>query len=115
MFYRKCSDYFSLTIVSQPSKCLTFMTFGEGCSAITNECNHLSKARDFPSRLILQGMKEDNVGQLGDHGAPLCEQQYRHGSCYISLFKLKSFDQFNTPQTVSIFRHLLSCGTMDSV
>ena len=30
----------------------------------------------------------------------------------ISLFKFKSFDQFNTPQTASNFRHLLSCGTM---
>ena len=29
------------------------------------------------------------------------------------MFKLKSFDQFNTPQTASNFRHLLSCGTID--
>ena len=36
----------------------------------------------------------------------------RMGSCYISLFKFKSFDQFNTPQTASNFRHLLSCGTI---
>ena len=43
-------------------------------------------------------MKEDNqVIQLGDYDAPFCEQQYTHGSCYISLFKFKSFDQFNTP------------------
>ena len=33
-------------------------------------------------------------------------------SCYISFFKLKSFDQFNTPQTASNFIHLLSCGTI---
>ena len=57
-------------------------------------------------------MKGDNMSQLGDHDAPFCEQQYRHGSCYISLFKFKSFDQFNTPQTASNFRHLLSCGTI---
>ena len=62
--------------------------------------------------LILQKIKEDNISQLGDYGAPFCEQQYTHGSCYISLFKFKSFDQFNTPQTASNFRYLLSCGTI---
>ena len=60
-------------------------------------------------------MKEDNISQLGDYGAPFCEQEYTHGSCYISLFKFKSFDQFNTPQTASNFRHLLSCGTIESI
>ena len=58
-------------------------------------------------------MKEDNISQLGDYDAPFCEQQYTHGSCYISLFKFKSFDQFSTPpKTASNFRHLLSCGTI---
>ena len=58
-------------------------------------------------------MKEDNISQLGDYDdSPFCEQQYTHGSCYISLFKFKSFDQLNTPQTASNFRHLLSCGTI---
>ena len=57
-------------------------------------------------------MKEDNVSQLGDYDAPFCEQQYTHGSCDISLFKFRSFDQFNTPQTASNLRHLLSCGTI---
>ena len=47
-------------------------------------------------------MKKDNISQLGDYDAPFCEQQYRHGSCYISLFKFKSFDQFDAPQTASI-------------
>ena len=56
-------------------------------------------------------MKEDDNSQLGDYDAPLCEQ-YTHGSCNISLFKFKSFDQFNTPQNASNFRHLLSCGTI---
>ena len=56
-------------------------------------------------------MKEDNVSQLGDYDAPFCERQYTHGSRYISL-KFKSFDQFNTPQTASNFRHLLSCRTI---
>ena len=44
-------------------------------------------------------MKEDNISQLGGYDAPFCEQQYTHGSCYISLFKFKSFDQSNTSQT----------------
>ena len=55
--------------------------------------------------------KEDNISQLSDYGAPSCEQQYTHGSCYISLLKLKSFDQL-IPQSASNFRHLLSCGTI---
>ena len=42
-------------------------------------------------------MKEDNISQLGDYDVPLSEQQYTHGSCYISLSKFKSFDQFITP------------------
>ena len=43
-------------------------------------------------------MKEDNLSQLGDYDAPFCEQRYLHGSCYIFLFKLKSFDWFNPPK-----------------
>ena len=43
-------------------------------------------------------MKENNISQLSDYDAPFCEQQYTHGPCYISLFKLKSFDQFNPPK-----------------
>ena len=38
-------------------------------------------------------MEEDNISQLGDYEVPFCEQQYMHGSCYISLFKFKSLDQ----------------------
>ena len=56
-------------------------------------------------------MKEDNVSQLGNYESPFCEQQYTHGSFHL-LFKFKSFDQFDTPQTASNFRHLLSCGTI---
>ena len=47
-------------------------------------------------------VKEDNISQLGGYDAPFCEQQYSHGSCYISLFKFKSFDQFNTPKLPQI-------------
>ena len=38
-------------------------------------------------------MKEDNISQLGDYDATFCEQQYTHGTCYISLFEFNSFDQ----------------------
>ena len=55
------------------------------------------------------------IGLLGDHDAPFCEQQYMHESCHISLFKFKSFDQFNTPKTASNFRPPLSCGTIASL
>ena len=60
-------------------------------------------------------MKEDNVRQSGDYDAPFYEEQYTHGSCYITLFKFKSFDQLIPLQTASNFRHLLSCGTIVSV
>ena len=51
-------------------------------------------------------MKEDNISQLVDYDAPFFEQQYTHGSCYISLFKFKSSEQFNTtklPQILDIY------------
>ena len=38
-------------------------------------------------------MEEDNISQRGDNEVLFCEQQYTHGSCYVSLFKFKSFDQ----------------------
>ena len=41
--------------------------------------------------------------------------QYTHGSCCISLFEFKSFDQFNPPRTASSFRYSLSCGTIIGV
>ena len=46
--------------------------------------------------------EKDNISQLGNDDAPFCEQQYMHGSCYISLFKFKSFDQLIPPLTASI-------------
>ena len=48
-------------------------------------------------------MKEDNISQLGDYDGQFCEQQYSHGSCHISLFKFKSFDELNTPQMLDIY------------
>ena len=47
-------------------------------------------------------MIEDNISQLGDYDGPFCEQQYSHGSCYISLFNFKSFHEFNTPRLPQI-------------
>ena len=47
-------------------------------------------------------MKWDNISQLDDYDAPFCEQQYTNGSCYISLFEFKSFDQFNPPKLPQI-------------
>ena len=85
-------------IVSQLSKCLKFMTFREGCFVIRNWMQVLKwSSWDFLSLLILQKIKENNISQLGDYDAPFCEQQYTHGSCYMSLFKLKSFDQLIPP------------------
>ena len=51
-------------------------------------------------------MKEDNISQTDDYGMSFYEQQYIHGSCHISLFKFKLFDQFNTaklPQYLDIY------------
>ena len=47
-------------------------------------------------------MKEDNIRQLGDYDVPFCEQQYKHESCYITLFKFKSFDQLLPPKLPQI-------------
>ena len=59
-------------------------------------------------------MKEDNVSQLGDYDAPFCEEQYTRILLYLFV-QTQIFDQFDTPQTASNFRHLLSCGTVDRV
>ena len=63
------------------------------------------------SPLVLQNMNVDNFNDIDDYGAPLCEQQYTHGPCYISLFKFKSFDQ-SDPRIDSNSTHLFSCGTI---
>ena len=43
-------------------------------------------------------MKNGNFSQLDDYDVPFHEQQYLHGSCHISLLKLKSFDQLIPPK-----------------
>ena len=91
-----------VTIVSQPSKGLKFMTFREGCFVICNWMQVLKwSSWDFLSPLILQKMKQDNISQLGDYDAPFYEQ-YRYVSCYILLFKFKSFDQLIPPKLPQI-------------
>ena len=45
--------------------------------------------------ISLRKINEDDLDDLNerdDYGGPFSEQQYTHGSCYISLFKCKSFD-----------------------
>ena len=46
-------------------------------------------------------MKED-ISKLGDYDVPFCDQQYTHGSCYSSLFNLKSFDRLIPPKLPQI-------------
>ena len=67
------------------------------------ECKYISEALEtFLSPLILQKIKENNISRFGDYDTPFCEQQYRHGSCYISLFKFKSFNQLIPPKLPQI-------------
>ena len=48
-------------------------------------------------------MKEDNISQLGDYDAPLCEQQYTH---VISLCSNSNhLISLIPPETASNFRH----------
>ena len=47
-------------------------------------------------------MKEDNIRQLADYDTPFCEQQYTDGSCYLTWFKFKSFDQLIPPKLPQI-------------
>ena len=47
-------------------------------------------------------MNEDNLNERDDYGVPLSHHQYRHGSCYISLFKYKSLGQSDPPESPPI-------------
>ena len=47
-------------------------------------------------------MKNGDFSQLDDYDVPFREQQYLYGSCYISLLKLKSFDQLIPPKLPQI-------------
>ena len=48
--------------------------------------------------ISLHKIKEDYLNERDDYGVPFSEQQYTHGSCYISLFKRKSFDWSDPPE-----------------
>ena len=52
--------------------------------------------------ITLQKINQDNFNELDDYGAPFCEREYPHGSCDISLFKFRSFDQSNPPEPPQI-------------
>ena len=41
--------------------------------------------------ISLRKINEDDLNEQDDYDVPFSEQQYMHGSCYISLFKCKSF------------------------
>ena len=54
-------------------------------------------------------------GQAESASPHVCVFKKTHGSCYISLFKFKSFDQLDPPpRAASNFRYLLSCGTIQT-
>ena len=56
--------------------------------------------------ISLQKINENNLNERDDYGVPFPDEQYRHGSSYISSFKYKSFDQFDTlesPQILDIY------------
>ena len=62
-------------------------------------------------------MKEDNISQLGDYDIMTrhsVNDNIRMGLVISLCLNSNPFDQFNTPQTASYFRHLLSCGTVVS-
>ena len=100
--------------MSQPSKCLKFMTFfGRNALSFAIECKHLSDALETLSLSALQKMKEDNISQLGDYDAPCYEQQYMHG-LVISLCSNSNHLISLIPPNCLIFRHLLSCCTIGS-
>ena len=49
-----------------------------------------------------QKINESNLNERDDYGVPFPDEQYRHGSYYISLFKYKSFDQSDPPESPQI-------------
>ena len=73
---------------------------GRFCHTQLNASTYVKLLR-LAITINLQKMKEDNISQLGDYDALFCEQQYT-GSCYISLFKSRSFDQLILPKLPQI-------------
>ena len=48
--------------------------------------------------ISLLKINEDDLNERDDYCVPFSEQQYMQGSCYISLFKCKSFNQSDPPE-----------------
>ena len=48
--------------------------------------------------ISLRKINEDDLNERDDYGLLFSEQQNTHGSCHISLFKYKSFDQSDPPE-----------------
>ena len=74
----------------------------DGSFVIHVEYKYLSEALETFITISFTKDEKGNISQLEDYNAPFCEQQYTHGSCCISLFKFKSFDQFNPPERPQI-------------
>ena len=55
----------------------------------------------------LRKINEYYLNERDDHAVPFSEQQYAHGSCYISLFKCMSLDQSDPPEWPQIL-HIYS-------
>ena len=87
--------------MSQPSKCLKFMTFWDVLSYMLNTSTEVKFLRLFITISVTKDEK-DNISQLDDYNVLFCEQQDTHWSCCISLFKFKSFYQFNPPKQPQI-------------
>ena len=52
--------------------------------------------------ISLRKINQDNFNERDGYGVSFSEQQYTHGSCYIFLFKYKSFDQSDPPESPRI-------------
>ena len=52
--------------------------------------------------MSLQKINNDNLNERDDYGVLFFEQQYMNGSCFISLFEYKSFDQSDPPEAPQI-------------
>ena len=81
---------------AQPSKSLKFESFREGCFMISNWMQ-------VPLRpFVTISLRKINVNNLSEYDVPFSAQQYTHGSSKIYLFKYKSFDSSNPPESPQI-------------
>ena len=66
-----------------------------------NASTELTLLRLFVT-ISLRKINQDNLNKRDDYGVPFSEQQFTHGFCCISLFKYKSFDQSDPPESPQI-------------